>query len=77
MKIIRLRWFIEVNKYLNDADFVVKIIERQMEESKINLKNAPVIISGGYGVGSKENFDLLFELAHAIGAGGGASKSGY
>ena len=34
---------------------------------KINLKK-PVIISGGYGVGSKENFDLLFELAHAIGA---------
>ncbi|MBK7098964.1 MAG: electron transfer flavoprotein subunit alpha/FixB family protein [Sphingobacteriales bacterium] len=66
---------IEVNKYLNDADFVVKIIDRQMEESKINLKNAPVIISGGYGVGSKENFDLLFELAHAIGAEVGASRA--
>lgn len=66
---------IEVNKYLNDADFVVKIIERQMEESKINLKNAPVIISGGYGVGSMENFDLLFELAHAIGAEVGASRA--
>jgi electron transfer flavoprotein alpha subunit len=66
---------IEVNKYLNDTDFVVKIIERHIEESKINLKNSPVIISGGYGVGSKGNFDLLFELAHTIGAEVGASRA--
>lgn len=66
---------VDVNKYLNEADFVVKIIERHMEASKINLKNAPIIISGGYGVGSKDNFNLLFELAHAIGAEVGASRA--
>jgi electron transfer flavoprotein alpha subunit len=66
---------IDVNKYLSDADFVVKIIERHIETSKINLKNAPVIIAGGYGVGSKENFELLHELAHAISAEVGASRA--
>ena len=66
---------IDINKYLNDADFAVQIIERHMETSKINLKTAPVIIAGGYGVGSKENFDMLHELAHAIGAEVGASRA--
>jgi electron transfer flavoprotein alpha subunit len=66
---------IDVNKYVTDADFVVKIIERHMETSKINLKNASVIIAGGYGVGSKENFEMLHELAHAIGAEVGASRA--
>ncbi len=66
---------VDYNKYLNDADFAVKIIERHMEESKVNLKGASIIIAGGYGVGSKENFDLLHDLAHAIGAEVGASRA--
>ena len=66
---------IDANKYLNDSDLVVKIIERQIEKSKNNLKNSSIVISGGYGVGSKENFDLLFELAHTIGAEVGASRA--
>lgn len=66
---------IDVNKYLAETDFAVKVIERHIETSKINLKNSSIIIAGGYGVGSKENFNLLFELAHAIGAEVGASRA--
>lgn len=66
---------VEVDKYLSDADFVVKIIDRHLETSKVNLKNSPIIIAGGYGVGSKENFNLLFELAHALSAEVGASRA--
>ncbi|PID88975.1 MAG: electron transfer flavoprotein subunit alpha, partial [Bacteroidia bacterium] len=66
---------IDVAKYVTDADFVVKVIERHMEQSKVNLKNAGIIVSGGYGVGSKENFDLLYELADVIGAEVGASRA--
>lgn len=66
---------IDVNKYVNDADFVVKIIERHMETSKVNIKNSSIIVSGGYGVGSKENFDLLFQLANVLGAEVGASRA--
>lgn len=66
---------IDFAQYLSDADFAIKIIDRHLESSKVNLKGASTIIAGGYGVGSKENFDLLYELAHAIGAEVGASRA--
>ena len=59
---------IDYKKYLTDADMAVKIIEREMEERKVNIKGASIIVSGGYGMGSKENFGMLYELA-AVDAG--------
>jgi electron transfer flavoprotein alpha subunit len=41
----------------------------------VNIKGASIIISGGYGVGSKENFQLLYNLASVIGAEVGASRA--
>src|SRR5690554_3880164 len=52
---------LNVPDYVDDSDFVVEIIERHMEKSRLNIKGAPIIVAGGYGVGSKENFNLLFE----------------
>ncbi|MDD5175710.1 MAG: electron transfer flavoprotein subunit alpha/FixB family protein [Sterolibacterium sp.] len=49
------------------ADQLVRIIERHHEESKVNLKAAPIIVSGGYGMGNFQNFQILHELAHLIG----------
>jgi len=66
---------LDVEKYVKEEDFVVKIIERHIEKSKINIKNSQIIISGGYGVGSKENFDLLFELADVLGGEVGGSRA--
>lgn len=60
---------------LKEDDFVVEIIERHMEQSKVNIKNAQVIIAGGYGVGSRENFKLLYDLAEVLGAQVGASRA--
>jgi electron transfer flavoprotein alpha subunit len=48
-------------------DDIVKIIEQHRKENKVNLKAATIIVSGGYGLGSKENFELVKELAHTIG----------
>ncbi len=62
-------------KYVSDTDFVVEIIDRQIAKSKINIKNSPIIVAGGYGVGSKENFQLLFDLANTLGAEVGASRA--
>jgi electron transfer flavoprotein alpha subunit len=50
------------------TDEFVKIIERHREESKTNLKGAPIIVAGGYGVGTKEGFRLVHELAKVMGA---------
>ena len=62
-------------KYVDPESFVVKIIEREVEASKVNIKGAPIIVAGGYGVGSKENFKLLFELADVLGGEVGASRA--
>lgn len=66
---------LDAKKYVSDTDFVVEIIDRHIEKSKINIKNSPIIVAGGYGVGSKENFDLLFKLADTLGAEVGASRA--
>ena len=43
--------------------------------SSVNLKGARVIVAGGAGVGSKENFALLHELAAALGGAVGGSRA--
>ncbi len=65
----------EVAKYVPDTDYVVKVIDRHVEKAKHNLKGAPIVVAGGYGVGSKENFNLLFELAKELHAEVGASRA--
>ncbi|MBN1251990.1 MAG: electron transfer flavoprotein subunit alpha/FixB family protein [Bacteroidales bacterium] len=66
---------INVADYVSDTDFVLEIIERHIEKSKINIKGASIIIAGGYGVGSKENFKVLYELANILGAEVGGSRA--
>ncbi len=66
---------IDVNKILTDADLVVEIIERHIEEKKIDIKGAQIVVAGGYGVGSKEGFKLVHELAKVLGAEVGASRA--
>lgn len=66
---------INTNEIVTELDFVVKIIDRSIKESVVNLKEAPIIVAGGYGVGSKENFDLLKELADLLGGEVGGSRA--
>jgi electron transfer flavoprotein alpha subunit len=66
---------IDVSQWVAPEEFVVEIIERHMEKSKVNLKGAPIIVAGGYGVGSRENFNLLHELAEVLGGEVGASRA--
>jgi electron transfer flavoprotein alpha subunit len=66
---------IDSAKIVEDSHFVVEIIERHIEDRKVNIKGSPIIIAGGFGVGSKENFDLLYQLADVIGAEVGASRA--
>ena len=66
---------LDVSKYVSDSDFVVEIIDRHVEKSKVNIKGSPIIVAGGYGVGSKENFNLLHQLAEVLGGEVGASRA--
>lgn len=65
----------DVAKYVPTADYVVKVIDRHIEAAKNNLKGAPIVIAGGYGVGSKVGFDMLFELAKELHGEVGASRA--
>ena len=65
----------DVAKYVRTADYVVKVIDRHVEKAKHNLKGAPIVVAGGYGMGSKEGFDMLFELAKELHAEVGASRA--
>lgn len=62
-------------EYLSDADLAVRILEREVTERKIDIKGASIIVAGGYGVGSKENFRLIHELAEVLGGEVGASRA--
>ena len=65
----------DVAKFVPETDYVVKVIERHVEKAKNNLKGAPIIVAGGYGVGSKEGFDLLRKLAEELHGEVGASRA--
>jgi electron transfer flavoprotein alpha subunit len=65
---------IEEKVALTDFDLAVKLIEKHREARKVNLKGARVIVSGGAGMGSKDNFKLVHDLAGAIGGTVGASR---
>ncbi len=60
---------------LDPATLALKLIERHVETRTVDLKGARTIVAGGGGIGSKENFDLLKELAGAIGGAVGASRA--
>lgn len=64
-----------VDDFVPETDYVVKVIERHVEKAKNNLKGASIIISGGYGVGSAEGFKQLYEFANEIHAEVGASRA--
>jgi electron transfer flavoprotein alpha subunit len=60
---------------LPDADFAVRLVRRVQEEKRVDLKGARVVVSGGVGVGSREGFALVEELARVVGGVVGASRA--
>ena len=65
----------DVAKFVPETEYVVKVLDRHVEAAKHNLKGAPIVVAGGYGMGSKENFDMLFDLAKELHAEVGASRA--
>lgn len=66
---------IPVNARLDQADKAVRIVSREIKQQTINIKPASIIVAGGYGMGSRENFQLLHQLADAIGGEVGATRA--
>lgn len=64
-----------IEQYITPADCLVRIIERHVQPKENNLKSAPIVVAGGYGMGSKENFEMLHKLAHLLHGEVGATRA--
>jgi electron transfer flavoprotein alpha subunit len=68
---------VAVSVDLSDAAKAAKITDRVVEEKgeRPELTEAAIVVSGGRGVGSAENFSVIEGLADALGAAVGASRA--
>ncbi len=60
---------------LSSEELPIQILRQEIQERKVNLKASRVIVAGGAGVGSKENFKLIYDLAHCLGAAPAATRA--
>ena len=65
----------EVEKYVSSTAFAVSVLDHHVEAARHNLKGAPIVVAGGYGVGSKEGFEQLFVLAKLLHGEVGGSRA--
>jgi electron transfer flavoprotein alpha subunit len=66
---------VEVPVALDGECDPVRIIERHVQPRRVDLRAANIIVSGGYGMGSKDNFLLVQELANVLGGAVGGSRA--
>jgi electron transfer flavoprotein alpha subunit len=59
----------------NGQELALKVLAREVRAPAVDLKGAHVIVAGGVGVGSKEDFELLFDLARVLGGEVAASRA--
>ena len=64
-----------MNKKILSAALMIGILTVPAQAQENNLKSASVVVAGGYGMGSKENFDMLFTLAHLLHGEVGATRA--
>ncbi len=60
---------------VSQQDLPLEILEEHKRPKKVNLKAARLIVAGGAGVGSKENFKLIWDLANCLGAAPAATRA--
>ena len=65
----------KVTPAFDEQDLVLQVLSRQMRQSTVKLKESPIVVAGGAGVGGPEGFELIRELAHIMGGEVGASRA--
>ena len=60
---------------VDPATLKIRVVERVKEEVQgVKLEDAEVVISGGRGIGSAQNFEMVRELARVLGGAVGATR---
>lgn len=60
---------------LSPEDLPIEILEEVKTGRKVNLKAANIIVAGGAGVGSRDNFKHIWDLANCLGGAVGATRA--
>jgi len=60
---------------LKAVDLPLEILEEQKRTKRVDLKAARIIVAGGAGVGSKDNFQLIWDLANCLGGAPAATRA--
>ena len=66
---------IKLDVTFKDVELALKVVDKVIKEKKVNLTGANIIVAGGMGTGSRENFQKIEELAKTLGAEVGASRA--
>jgi electron transfer flavoprotein alpha subunit len=65
----------EMEVQLREADMGPEVLEVKREKpEELPLEKAEVVIAGGWGIGSKENWEMIEELARVLGGAVGATR---
>jgi electron transfer flavoprotein alpha subunit len=65
----------KIEPQFSARDLVLQVVKREMQPLCCDLKNASIVVAGGAGVGSRENFQLIYELAETLGGQVGATRA--
>ena len=60
---------------LTPQDLPLEILDEHKRPRQVDLKQARIIVAGGAGVGSKDNFQLIRDLANCLGAAPAATRA--
>ncbi len=66
---------VDVDVNVSQQDLALRLIESHREPKKVNLKAARVIVAGGAGVGGRDGFKLIWDLANALGGAVAGSRA--
>jgi electron transfer flavoprotein alpha subunit len=66
---------IEENVRLSPEDLPLQILDEHKRPKKVDLKASRIIVAGGAGVGSRDNFKLIWDLANCLGAAPAATRA--